>query len=586
MSYNPVNWANGEEGGTPMSASNLNRMDKGIADAHEILAEHDEKIDDFANQQLPEEYVKSAVDTYIEENEAGLALKEEVEALDAKIDAEVSSLSSEIVEVKNDLKSGLIPFYKGSTEVEISSADFARGTIYNDGSFHSEVTYRICTENVKKFGYDVSVTCNGRYMTLLYLYEGDTINASALDNSEKVIPAFTPFKIVIVNADISSGTANIGEFFNGVNFTMDCKTLEAIESLKNGGLNDDSLSFSKLSESAIGVPKGIALSTTWHRGYIDLDYGTEVANTIRLHSDIETHTHYNYKIVNPDTSVYKFTVAYRQGTTVLETFDMTNLADYTLAFPKNCDNWFISIGKNDNSEILPIEGDLFVISVGSAVNSIADVVKAVGNSNKLYGKKMCIIGDSYVAGLGIGMENTWSAIIARKNTMIYKNYGISGNAITTTKEGVTDGEPMMNRYTEMDNDADYVIVVGGKNDYNCQIDLETFRTRFTQFLENMCNKYVGKKLFFFTPWRISLNNVEDLFGEVAKIPLMEYVKVIEEVCELHSVPCFNSAKQSNIWMWNANFRATYCMTSTDISHLNVEGQKLMVDNAEAFLLSH
>lgn len=100
MSYNPVNWVNGE---TPINDTNLNNMDKGIADAHEILADHDNKIDNFANQQIPEEYVMSAVDNYIAENEAGLALKTETEALDVKIDEVNSQLSSEIANVESAL---------------------------------------------------------------------------------------------------------------------------------------------------------------------------------------------------------------------------------------------------------------------------------------------------------------------------------------------------------------------------------------------------------------------------------------------------------------------------------------------------
>lgn len=134
MSYNPVNWANGEEGGTPMSASNLNRMDKGIADAHEMLADHDNKIDDFANQQIPEEYVMSAVNNYIAENEAGLALKTETEALDVKIDEVNSQLSSEIEEIAE--KIGLIAY-------NLSNISFTSGSYmhYSNGEILGNSNY-------------------------------------------------------------------------------------------------------------------------------------------------------------------------------------------------------------------------------------------------------------------------------------------------------------------------------------------------------------------------------------------------------------------------------------------------------------
>ena len=49
MSYNPVNWVNGE---TPINDTNLNNMDNGIAEAHKILADHDKKIDDFDEKNI------------------------------------------------------------------------------------------------------------------------------------------------------------------------------------------------------------------------------------------------------------------------------------------------------------------------------------------------------------------------------------------------------------------------------------------------------------------------------------------------------------------------------------------------------
>lgn len=36
MPYTPLNWQDGEQGGTPISAANLNRMEQGIADAHDM----------------------------------------------------------------------------------------------------------------------------------------------------------------------------------------------------------------------------------------------------------------------------------------------------------------------------------------------------------------------------------------------------------------------------------------------------------------------------------------------------------------------------------------------------------------------
>lgn len=101
MSYNPINWVNGE---TPINDTNLNYMDQGIADAHSMLAEHESQINEFVKQQLPEEYVKEAVDTYVENNSAGFATAADLEEIESQLDSvnsEVGELSGEIVDLQN-----------------------------------------------------------------------------------------------------------------------------------------------------------------------------------------------------------------------------------------------------------------------------------------------------------------------------------------------------------------------------------------------------------------------------------------------------------------------------------------------------
>lgn len=107
MSYNPINWQNEKIGGTKVNATNLNIMDKGIADAHNMLADHDKKINDFANQQIPEEYVKGSVDNYISENQANLATKKNLEELDSKLSSEIVELKGDISEVDSRLSDEL-----------------------------------------------------------------------------------------------------------------------------------------------------------------------------------------------------------------------------------------------------------------------------------------------------------------------------------------------------------------------------------------------------------------------------------------------------------------------------------------------
>lgn len=95
MAYDRVNWANGEEGGTPTSAENFNTMDRGIADAHDRL---DRKPDHSDIPDAPDlsGYVTTSKLTEALEDKAdssdlpdvsGLASQSDLEALESRIAA-------------------------------------------------------------------------------------------------------------------------------------------------------------------------------------------------------------------------------------------------------------------------------------------------------------------------------------------------------------------------------------------------------------------------------------------------------------------------------------------------------------------
>ncbi len=199
--------------------------------------------------------------------------------------------------------------------------------------------------------------------------------------------------------------------------------------------------------------------------------------------------------------------------------------------------------------------------------------------SNLYRKKMCIIGDSYVANHNQSYTLTWHYKIAQENEMVYVNYGINGNGLVASGSP-TIGTPVIDRYSEMDDDADYVIVVGGKNDYNKQLSIASFKTGLASICAGLIDKYVarGSKIAFFTPW-----DDYDSGTDPSSIKLIEYVDAIIEVCGKYSIPVFDSSRKSSMFMFNATFRTNYCQSSTDISHLNANGHNLFKNKAFNFL---
>lgn len=98
MSYQPKEW----NSKTPITVDNLNHIEGGIAEAHSAIEETGSRVEQIANNQIPEEYLQESVNQFIEENEAGLATKTELSALNSQLSSEIATyhqLSEDILAV-------------------------------------------------------------------------------------------------------------------------------------------------------------------------------------------------------------------------------------------------------------------------------------------------------------------------------------------------------------------------------------------------------------------------------------------------------------------------------------------------------
>lgn len=50
MAYTPKTWANGAGGGTPITASELNRIEQGVDGAHDDIADMQDVISDLVDR--------------------------------------------------------------------------------------------------------------------------------------------------------------------------------------------------------------------------------------------------------------------------------------------------------------------------------------------------------------------------------------------------------------------------------------------------------------------------------------------------------------------------------------------------------
>ena len=165
MAYTKTVW--NENAAPGISGAKLNKIEQGIYDAHE-------NIQSIVNLQLPQEYLEAAIDSYVEENAAGLATKADAEDLDAKIDEVSGRLSSEIGNLESNV-SEQIYFNKN-----VFDGKYVKHAYYSstDGTLLLNKPAYVCTENMLSVNVgDILVfdECINSINIYLYNYNGNTL---------------------------------------------------------------------------------------------------------------------------------------------------------------------------------------------------------------------------------------------------------------------------------------------------------------------------------------------------------------------------------------------------------------------------
>jgi hypothetical protein len=111
------------------------------------------------------------------------------------------------------------------------------------------------------------------------------------------------------------------------------------------------------------------------------------------------------------------------------------------------------------------------------------------SSDPLYGKRIGVIGDSYVRNHREPVEYTWHYKFAKKHGMQYFNYGRNGNCVAMPRARF--GEAMYKRYKEMTDSLDYVVVIAGHNDASLldSIGIDNYKEKLGILCEGLIEKY-------------------------------------------------------------------------------------------------
>ncbi len=198
---------------------------------------------------------------------------------------------------------------------------------------------------------------------------------------------------------------------------------------------------------------------------------------------------------------------------------------------------------------------------------------AAAQSVALQGKRMAVIGDSYVRNHQEPVENTWHWKFAQKHGMTYLNYGRNGACVSMDRTRF--GKALCHRYMEMADSLDLIIIIAGHNDAALldSIGLDLYREKCAEVCRGLIERYPEARICWFTPWC----NDNPHFKMVVDATI--------ETCGDYGIPVFDAYRNSNIFARNEAFRKLYFQKGkNDRAHLNDKGHDRFLPLAEEFIL--
>lgn len=202
-----------------------------------------------------------------------------------------------------------------------------------------------------------------------------------------------------------------------------------------------------------------------------------------------------------------------------------------------------------------------------------------GVYNHVFGANGVYFGDSVTAGVGTDETNPWqyaypvttSGMLGASNT----NMGFGGSRLTNTGDAGTIEHSFLNRMTSIPDNMDYLVIMGGLNDYfnnvplgqpNSTSEVEVYGA-INKILEYCINRFPTKCILVVSPfvgYDGAANgqgySVEDLTG------------VWENRCRHYNVPFLDFYKYGGMG-YTLESRQNAYYPASDRTHPNIAGQK-------------
>lgn len=193
------------------------------------------------------------------------------------------------------------------------------------------------------------------------------------------------------------------------------------------------------------------------------------------------------------------------------------------------------------------------------------------------------IGDSIVANYDA------DDIVCVELGLQENDYGINGSTLAQRDDSTTAQDPIVNRYVNMDDNADIIAVSAGTNDWGSphirlgnptDTAITTFYGALNTMMPGLMTKYPGKIIFFTTPLKRAADGgnqeTQDAFGNTLK----DYRDAIIERGAYWGVPVLDLWGESGL---NPCIAAHAQFFSTDLLHPNEKGRLVIARRMTGWL---
>ena len=330
---------------------------------------------------------------------------------------------------------------------------------------------------------------------------------------------------------------------------------------------------------------------------VNYEYYTEDSNLIKLETqlmindspDINIITGTNYMLNNNYVPIHNVRekVEFKGGSYVNNKYVKLYITLYSSNYVGDISCYFRNLQVSVNEVNLkyvsvapypPANGSTIdeIEYLGDELVSRKEFLQAQNNvKSKWKGKKVNFLGDSITEGIYIPtVTKTYPMLLQEKlGLAVARNYGEGGTMIS-------DGErSFLNRYNEMDNDADLIVVFGGTNDYSMstkqfgQVDSydDTFCGCVRNLFDGLIQKYMGKKIVVLLP----IHRINDyLPNPTTQLTLHEYRNAIKEIANYLGIAVIDVGAESGLHGHNEAFCKRYI---PDYLHPNQDGMEILAD---------